>query len=177
MINLRRSGILIASAVAFAFSAAIGTSPASAAAVSIASPLKALSDSNVGVQEVQSRRQFRGQRSGNRRGMSRRGMSRRSFRGGRSYSGRSFRGSRSYRGRGYRSSRGYRYRGYRSRRSNILPYIGLGIAGAVLHHGLSSGAYGSSAMNRCAQRFRSFEWDTGYYTTYGGQRRLCPYLR
>jgi BA14K-like protein len=34
-----------------------------------------------------------------------------------------------------------------------------------------------SAQERCAQRFRSFEWDTGLYTTYGGHKRLCPYLR
>jgi len=30
---------------------------------------------------------------------------------------------------------------------------------------------------KCDRRFRSFEWDTGMYTTYGGERRLCPYLR
>jgi hypothetical protein len=29
----------------------------------------------------------------------------------------------------------------------------------------------------CAQSFRSFEWQTGYYTTHSGERRLCPYLR
>ncbi len=29
----------------------------------------------------------------------------------------------------------------------------------------------------CAQNFRSFEWRTGLYTTYGGEKRLCPYLR
>jgi len=29
----------------------------------------------------------------------------------------------------------------------------------------------------CAQNFRSFEWNTGLYTTYSGERRLCPYLR
>jgi len=30
---------------------------------------------------------------------------------------------------------------------------------------------------KCDRRFRSFEWDTGMYTTYGGERRVCPYLR
>ncbi len=30
---------------------------------------------------------------------------------------------------------------------------------------------------KCDREFRSFEWDTGMYTTYGGERRLCPYLR
>jgi len=29
----------------------------------------------------------------------------------------------------------------------------------------------------CAENFRSFEWNTGLYTTYGGEKRLCPYLR
>jgi hypothetical protein len=29
----------------------------------------------------------------------------------------------------------------------------------------------------CAQNFRSFEWDTGLYTTYSGEKRPCPYLR
>jgi hypothetical protein len=29
----------------------------------------------------------------------------------------------------------------------------------------------------CLQNFRTFEWRTGYYTTYGGEKRLCPYLR
>jgi len=29
----------------------------------------------------------------------------------------------------------------------------------------------------CAQNFRSFEWNTGLYTTYSGEKRLCPYLR
>lgn len=29
----------------------------------------------------------------------------------------------------------------------------------------------------CARYFKSFEWRTGFYTTYGGERRQCPYLR
>lgn len=29
----------------------------------------------------------------------------------------------------------------------------------------------------CAQNFRSFEWNTGLYTTNSGEKRLCPYLR
>lgn len=28
----------------------------------------------------------------------------------------------------------------------------------------------------CAENFRSFEWRTGLYTTYSGEKRLCPYL-
>lgn len=33
-----------------------------------------------------------------------------------------------------------------------------------------------SAKERCGRRFRSFEWDSGLYTTYRGHKRLCPYL-
>ena len=29
----------------------------------------------------------------------------------------------------------------------------------------------------CARHFRSFEWRSGMYTTFAGERRLCPYLR
>jgi len=37
--------------------------------------------------------------------------------------------------------------------------------------------YGGDPRVLCAQNFRSFEWNTGLYTTYGGEKRLCPYLR
>lgn len=29
----------------------------------------------------------------------------------------------------------------------------------------------------CAENFRSYEWKTGLYTTYGGEKKLCPYLK
>ena len=54
--------------------------------------------------------------------------------------------------------------------------IALGIVGSLIASGVSeSAAYG--AIERCDARFRSFERDTGLYTTYGGEKRLCPYLR
>jgi len=37
--------------------------------------------------------------------------------------------------------------------------------------------YAGSGRELCAQNFRSFEWNTGLYTTYGGEKRVCPYLR
>jgi hypothetical protein len=37
--------------------------------------------------------------------------------------------------------------------------------------------YRGDPRNICARHFKSFEWRTGMYTTYGGERRLCPYLR
>lgn len=85
------------------------------------------------------------------------------------------------RGRGRGRGRGFYDYGY-----SPGAYFGLGVAGAVLDGALDDEDYGydegpaytgSSALRRCAARFRSFEWDTGRYTTYGGDRRLCPYLR
>jgi hypothetical protein len=37
--------------------------------------------------------------------------------------------------------------------------------------------YGGDPRVLCAENFRSFEWRTGLFTTYGGEKRLCPYLR
>lgn len=36
--------------------------------------------------------------------------------------------------------------------------------------------YAGDPRNLCAQNFRSFEWNSGLYTTYSGEKRLCPYL-
>jgi hypothetical protein len=37
-------------------------------------------------------------------------------------------------------------------------------------------AYRGDPRTICAQNFRSFDWNTGLYTTYSGERRPCPYL-
>ncbi|KAB2911153.1 MAG: hypothetical protein F9K29_23270 [Hyphomicrobiaceae bacterium] len=37
--------------------------------------------------------------------------------------------------------------------------------------------YEGDPREMCARNFRSFEWRTGLYTTYSGEKRLCPYLR
>ena len=37
--------------------------------------------------------------------------------------------------------------------------------------------YRGDPRELCAQYFKSFEWRSGMYTTYQGERRLCPYLR
>src|SRR5262245_35490079 len=36
---------------------------------------------------------------------------------------------------------------------------------------------GGDPRGLCAQHFRSFEWNTGLYTTHSGEKRVCPYLR
>ena len=94
-----------------------------------------------------------------------------------------------------------RYRGHRHYRHrhggrNLALGIGVGLLGAIIaseayrprpgyyyddeaydgpYYAPSGHAGDPRAL--CAQSFRSFEWDTGLYTTYGGERRLCPYLR
>jgi hypothetical protein len=95
---------------------------------------------------------------------------------------------------------GYRRYGYGYRRGwGPGPWLGLG-AGVVIGSIIANEAYrprpgryyddaaydgpyyypsGYSGDPRsiCAQNFRSFEWNTGLYTTYSGEKRLCPYLR
>jgi len=93
-----------------------------------------------------------------------------------------------------------RHRGHRHRHHHHGRNIGLGIGLGILGGIIASEAYRPRAgyyyddeaydgpyyapsgyagdpRRLCAQNFRSFEWDTGLYTTYGGDRRLCPYLR
>lgn len=72
--------------------------------------------------------------------------------------------------------RHWRHYGHRYRDWNPGAYIALGVLGALMNHGMSE-RQARSAMERCDARFRSFEWDTGLYTTYGGEKKLCPYLR
>ena len=82
---------------------------------------------------------------------------------------------------------------------NPLAWLGLGagvVAGAIIadeayrpHPGhfydegpydgpyYYSANYSGDPREICAQNFRSFDWRTGYFTTYSGERRLCPYLR
>ncbi len=76
----------------------------------------------------------------------------------------------------------HRHRHWRHRhRGNIGVGIGLGIIGGMIAaEAYRSNAYGYEGGDprvACAQRFRSFEWNTGLYTTYEGDRVVCPYLR
>jgi hypothetical protein len=88
---------------------------------------------------------------------------------------RGYRGPR-YAGRRY-YRRGYRRNGFR----RAAPWIGLGIIGGLAAGAAArDGAYAAPADGAyalCAERFRSFNPATGTYTTYGGETRVCPYLR
>jgi hypothetical protein len=77
--------------------------------------------------------------------------------------------------------RGYHRGHYHRRRGGGVGVgIGLGIIGGLIAAEAlrsSPGYYeGANARELCARDFRSFEWDTGMYTTYSGERRVCPYL-
>jgi len=82
----------------------------------------------------------------------------------------------------------HRYRG-----RGVGVGIGLGIVGGILaaeayrsapgyaydedvYDGPPPG-YTGDPRELCARNFRSFEWNTGLYTTYSGEKKLCPYLR
>ena len=91
---------------------------------------------------------------------------------------------------------GYGRYGYGYRRA---PWIGLGagvVAGAIIadryyrprpgyyyddyaYDGpyYAPARYAGDPRVLCAESFRSFEWRTGLYTTYSGEKRLCPYLQ
>lgn len=64
----------------------------------------------------------------------------------------------------------------RARRYNPGAWIAVGIIAALIAEGM---AYDDIdyAMQRCAERYYSFDWRTGTYITYDGRERLCPYLR
>lgn len=74
--------------------------------------------------------------------------------------------------------------------------LGLGVLGAIIaseaygpppgydeddyaHAGPPGAPADTAADPRtlCARHFRSFEWNSGLYTTHSGEKRLCPYLR
>ena len=70
----------------------------------------------------------------------------------------------------------------RGRRRAFGAGVAVGVIGALIASGVAESrareVYDEDwRWEKCAERFRSFEWDTGMYTTYGGDRRLCPYLR
>ena len=92
---------------------------------------------------------------------------------------------------------GYGYgRGYRRG-----PYIGLGIGAGIVAGAIIADSYyrprpgyyyddyaytgpyyrpaqyAGDPRVLCAESFRSFEWRSGLYTTYAGEKRLCPYLQ
>lgn len=84
------------------------------------------------------------------------------------------------RGRSYRRGpRARDRRSYRDRRRSRGRDVGIGIGAVIVGGIIASQAARADrqAMLQCDARFRSFDWDTGTYVTYGGDVRVCPYLR
>jgi hypothetical protein len=79
----------------------------------------------------------------------------------------------------------------RHRGRNLAIGLGLGIIGGMIaadaYRRSPADAYDEEVYDTppaaadprelCAQEFQSFEWSTGLYTTYSGEKKLCPYLR
>jgi hypothetical protein len=90
--------------------------------------------------------------------------------------------------RGRHHGRHGRYYGrHRHSGRNIGIGLGLGIIGGIIaseaYRSAPAYAYDEEVYEdgdprvQCAREFRSFEWNTGLYTTFGGEKKLCPYLR
>ena len=91
--------------------------------------------------------------------------------------------------RSYHRYHGHRHRGHGGR--NLAIGLGIGIIGGMIAADAyrSAPAYADDEVydappasagdprELCAQEFQSFEWNTGLYTTYSGEKKLCPYLR
>ncbi len=99
-----------------------------------------------------------------------------------------------FRGRGRGFGGGWRGRGW----GGGGPWLGVGagiVAGALIYdyayrpragyyydtydyHGpyYYPADYKGDPRDICARNFKSFNYRTGLYTTYGGEKRLCPYL-
>ena len=80
--------------------------------------------------------------------------------------------------------RGYgRYGGYRGGYYRGGRWIGLGIGAAIVGSAIVAENYryrryrDDSAVERCADTYRSFDPRSGTYMGYDGERHTCPYLR
>ena len=85
----------------------------------------------------------------------------------------------------YRGYRGGYYRGgYRGGYWRGGRWIGLGIGAGIVGSAIIADDYyyrryrysGSSAVQRCADTYRSFDPRSGTYMGYDGERHVCPYL-
>lgn len=85
----------------------------------------------------------------------------------------------------HRRHRGHRHHGHRHHHHHRhhrhhgwgagAAIVGGVVAGALIADAARGASY--SDIERCEATYRSFDRSSGTYTTYGGETRLCPYLR
>ncbi|MEZ5923282.1 MAG: BA14K family protein [Hyphomicrobiaceae bacterium] len=79
----------------------------------------------------------------------------------------------------YRANRRNGYANYRRHRhhgSNLGNLFFGTVAGLIIANAIRENRARDSDMEACAQRYRSFDWRTGTYLSYDGNRYVCPYL-
>lgn len=79
---------------------------------------------------------------------------------------------------GHRHHRHHRHHHHRHHRhgwGSAAAIVGGVVAGALIADAARGASY--SDVERCEATYRSFDRRTGTYTTYGGETRVCPYLR
>lgn len=73
--------------------------------------------------------------------------------------------------RGRRHHRGHRHRG-----NGAAGVIGAIIAGTLIAAAIREGRAGDDDLERCAEDFPDFDYETGTYINRYGDERICPYL-
>lgn len=85
----------------------------------------------------------------------------------------------------YRQGRAWRNRDGRRHWRHRRHRDGVGVGGLVLGaitagiiaDAISEGRASDGDRRACADRYRSFDWNSGTYTGYDGNTYVCPYLR
>jgi hypothetical protein len=81
-----------------------------------------------------------------------------------------------YKKRNFREGRRFfRHRNRRRNRNVGSLFLGT-VAGLIIANAIRENRARDSDMQACADRYRSFDWDTGTYVGYDGERHVCPYL-
>ena len=75
-----------------------------------------------------------------------------------------------------RRGRRHHRRGRRNRGNGAAGVIGAIIAGTLIAAAIREGRADDSDLERCAEDFPDFDYETGTYINRYGDERICPYL-
>ena len=76
-----------------------------------------------------------------------------------------------------RRGRGRHRGGHRHRGPGAAGIFGAIIAGTLIAAAIREGRAGDDDLDRCAEDFPDFDYETGTYINRYGDERICPYLR